>query len=73
MLETFIRTPEDQKSQRGKPVFYMRVKPYTTNYDFMSPSRGSNSKSRDVKVIRLAGSNKVKKNSLGNLWDMLSA
>ena len=31
----------------------------------MSPSRGSNFKSGDVKVIRLAGSNMVRKNSLG--------
>ena len=39
LLEIFIRTSEDQENQREKPVLYMRVKPYTTNYYLMSPSR----------------------------------
>merc|ERR1719334_1786442 len=64
-LEVVIRSPEDQESQREKPVFDMRVKPYTTNYDLMSPSRVPISKSTDAKVIRSANPRMVKEISLG--------
>jgi len=64
-LEVIIRTPEDQESQREKPVFDMRVKPYTTNYDIMSPSRVPISRSTDAKVIRSANPRMVKEIPLG--------
>merc|ERR1712002_113550 len=64
-LEVILRTPEDQESQREKPVFDMRVKPFTSNYDMMSPNRVFISKSADSNVIRSANPRTVKEIPLG--------
>merc|ERR1719153_995693 len=58
-LEVIIMSPQDQESQREKPVFEMRVKPYTTNYDMASPNMVPIPKSADSKVIRSANPLKV--------------
>jgi len=64
-LELIIKSPQDQESQREKPVFEMRVKPYTTNYDMTSPNMVPITKSADTKVIRSANPLKVKEVPLG--------
>ena len=53
LAEVVIRSPEDQESQREKPVFDMRVKLYTTNYDLMSPSRVPIPKYTDLPILVL--------------------
>merc|ERR1712121_527010 len=64
-LKLIIKSPQDQESQREKPVFEMRVKPYTTNYDMTSPNMVPITKSADTKVIRSANPLKVKEVPLG--------
>merc|ERR1712240_833805 len=64
-LELIIKSPQDQESQREKPVFEMRVKPYTTNYDMTSPDMVPIPKCADSKVIRSANPLKVKEVPLG--------
>merc|ERR1719394_1012069 len=64
-LELIIKSPQDQESQREKPVFEMRVKPYTTNYYMDSPDMVPIPKCADSKVIRSANPLKVKEVPLG--------
>merc|ERR1719481_2123689 len=65
LIEVAIKSPQDEESQKEKPVFEMRVKPYTTNYDLTSPIPEPISKSADSKVIKSAIPRKVKEVSLG--------
>merc|ERR1711962_23780 len=65
LIEVAIKSPQDEESQKEKPVFEIRVKPYTTNYDLTSPIPEPISKSADSKVIRSAIPRKVKEVSLG--------
>jgi len=60
-----IKTPEDQESQKEKPVVEIRVKPYTSNYDITSSSLVPLSKSVDSKVIRSNRPLKVKDVNIG--------
>jgi len=64
-LEVIIKSPQDQESQKEKPVFEMRVKPYTSNYDMTSSNLVPIPKSQDSKVIRSANPLKVKEVPLG--------
>merc|ERR1719308_598497 len=64
-IEVAIKTPQDEESQKEKPVFEMRVKPYTTNWALTSPIAEPISKSADSKVIRSAIPRKVKEIPLG--------
>jgi len=64
-IEGAIKTPQDEESQKEKPVFEMRVKPYTTNWALTSPIAEPISKSADSKVIRSAIPRKVKEIPLG--------
>merc|ERR1712002_1099528 len=64
-LQVVMRTPQDEESRKEKPVFEMRVKPYTTNWALTSPIAEPISKSADSKVIRSAIPRKVKEIPLG--------
>merc|ERR1719283_832511 len=47
-----VGSPRDEESQKEKPVFQLRVKPYTSAFDLTTPTLSPISKVRDAKIIK---------------------
>merc|ERR1719147_207137 len=47
-----VGSPRDEESQKEKPVFQLRVKPYTSAFDLTTPTLIPISKVRDAKIIK---------------------
>merc|ERR1712215_543658 len=48
----YVGTPMDEESRKEKPVFELRVKPYSAAYDLSAPTLLSIPKCYDAKIIR---------------------
>merc|ERR1719228_1568658 len=60
-----VSTPRDEESQKEKPVFQLRVKPYTAAYDITSSSFKPASKSFNSKTIKSRNQQQRKEYNLG--------
>jgi len=60
-----VGSPRDEESQKEKPVFQLRVKPYTAAYDITSSSLVTVNKAANSKIIKSRNQQKRKEYQLG--------
>merc|ERR1719228_1444258 len=60
-----VGTPRDEESQKEKPVFQLRVKPYTASYDITSSSLVTVDKAANSKIIKSRNQPQRKEYQLG--------
>merc|ERR1719228_2437673 len=60
-----VSTPKDEESQKEKPVFQLRVKPYTAAYDMTSSSLVTVDKAANSKIIKSRNQQQRKEYQLG--------
>merc|ERR1719228_263109 len=60
-----VSTPRDEESQKEKPVFQLRVKPYTAAYDITSSSLVTVDKAANSKIIKSRNQQQRKDYQLG--------
>merc|ERR1719228_2537045 len=60
-----VSTPRDEESQKEKPVFQLRVKPYTAAYDITSSSLVTVDKAVNSKIIKSRNQQQRKEYQLG--------